>query len=176
MVTHMGFHAMVPEGLGQGRDARLVNPLKARSRFGAPPTTLGGTKSQVAACSGETTRRFGPAGRPPRTPAAPRPGTPGPPDSGCAEMDRRVHAPWLAWTGLCAPTVPGSDGRPVSGCRWETVAAATETGRCRRTNSTSQCRPSVIRVEFYYCRPSFHAGPCTCSAQFTYHSVVGVSE
>jgi hypothetical protein len=210
MITHMGFHAMPPGVSGQGRVAQLVNPLSACSLFGVPLMTPAGAKSQVAACSDRATRRFGRGRRPSPGPAAIRPGPTASAGCGQAGMKRRVHAPWLAWTGLCVPSAPGprgrlpaggppgravsarpggraqglvgrpapmaGSGRLVSGRNWRVRAAGPESGRCRHVNSTSQYSLSGIGVEFYYSWPLFRTGPCTCSAQFTYHSVVGVFE
>jgi hypothetical protein len=209
MITHMGFHAMPPGVSGQGRVAQLVNPLSTCSLFGVPLMTPGSAKSQVAACSGRATRRFGRGRRPGPGPAAIRPDPAASPACGPAGMKRRVHAPWLAWTGLCAPLPPGSSGRLtadgpschavsarlgraqglvrcpaalagpgrlVSGRNWRVRPAGPESGRCRHLNSTSQYPLSGIDVEFYFSWPLFQTGPCTCSAQFTYHSVVGVFE
>jgi hypothetical protein len=209
MITHMGFHAMPPGVSGQGRVAQLVNPLSACSLFGVPLMTPGGTNSQVAACSDGATRRFGRVRRSSPGPAAIRPGPAASASCGPAEMERRVHAPWLAWTGLCVPAVPGPSGRltvgglpgravsaprrraqglvrcpaamagpgpVVSGRNWGVRAAGPESGRCRPVNSTSQYPLSGIGVGFYLSWPLFRTGPCTCSAQFTYHSVVGVFE
>jgi hypothetical protein len=210
MITHMGFHAMPPAVSGQGRVAQLVNPLSTCSLFDVPLMTLRGAKSQVAACSDHATRRFGRGRRPGPGPASIRPGRTGWPDCGQTGMERRVRAPWLAWTGLCARLAPGSGGwltvggppcravsgrprrqaqspvrrsaaisgpwPPVSGRNWRVRAAGPESGRRRHVNSTSQYPLSGIGVEFYSSWPLFQAGPCTCSAQFTYHSVVGVFE
>ena len=113
---------MPPGVSGQGRVAQLVNPLSACSLFGVPLMTPGGAKSQVAACSDRATRRFGRGRRPRPDSAVIRPGPavirPGPTASaGCgpAGMERRVHAPWLAWAGLCARLAPGSGGRLTVG-------------------------------------------------------------
>src|ERR1700761_5609635 len=115
MITHMGFHAMPPGVSGQGRVAQLVNPLSACSLFGLPPMTLRGAKSQVAACSDRATRRFGRGGRPsPGLGAIPL-GPTASASCGPAEMERRVHAPWLGWTGLCVPPAPGPRGRLTVG-------------------------------------------------------------
>jgi hypothetical protein len=209
MITHMGFHAMPPGVSGQGRVAQLVNPLSACSLFGVPLMTPRSAKSQVAACSDRATRRFGRGRRPGPGPAAIRPGPGGSAGCGPAELERRVHAPWLAWTGLCAPSAPGprgrltagglpgravggpgrrapsllghpavmaGPGRLVSGRNWGVRAAGPESGRCRHVNSTSQYPLSGIGVEFYFSWLLFRIRPCTCSAQFTYHSVVGVFE
>jgi hypothetical protein len=209
MITHVGFHTM-PLGVpGQGRVAQLVNPLSARSRIDVPPMPPCAANSQVAACSDHATRRFGRGRRPGLARAATRPGPTASLDRRQAEVKRRVHAPWLAWTGLCASSALGSggwltvggppgravSGRPgrrflgaarrpavatpgrlVSGRNWPVRAAGPESGRCHHVNSTSQYPLSGIGVEFYYRWPLFQTGPCTCSAQFTYHSVVGVFE
>ena len=74
------------------------------------------------------------------------------------------------------PAVMAGPGRLVSGRNWGVRAAGPESGRCRHVNSTSQYPLSGIGVEFYFSWPLFRTGPCTCSAQFTYHSVVGVFE
>ena len=209
MITHMGFHAMPPGVSGQGRVAQLVNPLSACSLFGVALMTPRGAKSQVAACSDRATRRFGRGRRPSLGSAAIRPGPTASASCAQAEMNRRVHAPWLAWTGLCVPSAPGPRGRLtaggppgraasgpgrrvqgpigrpaatvrlgrlVSGRNWGVRAAGPESGRCRPVNSTSQYPLSGIGVEFYFSWPLFQTRPCTCSAQFTYHSVVGVFE
>jgi hypothetical protein len=209
MITHMGFHTMPPGVPGQGRVAQLVNPLSARSRFDGLPMTPCAANSQVAACSDHATRRFGRGRRSVLAPAATRPGSSASLDRGQAGVKRRVHAPWLAWTGLCASPAPGSGGRLtvggppgravkarpgrrlwgaarrpvvarpgrlVSGRNWRVRAAGPQCGRCHHVNSTSQYPLSGIGVEFYYRWPLFQTGPCTCSAQFTYHSVVGVFE
>jgi hypothetical protein len=209
MITHMGFHAMPPAVSGQGRVTQLVNPLSTCSLFDVPLMAPGGAKSQVAACSDHATRRSGRGRRPGPGPAAIRPGPAGRPDRGQAGIDRRVHAPWLAWEGLCARLAPGSGGRltvggppcravsarprrqvqrpvrrpamsgpkpPVVGRNWRVRAAGPESRRRRHVNSTFQYPLSGIGVEFYSSWPLFQAGPCTCPAQFTYHSVVGVFE
>jgi hypothetical protein len=209
MITHMGFHAMPPGVSGQGRVAQLVNPLSACSLFGVALMTPRGAKSQVAGCSGRATRRFGRGRRPSLGSAAIRPGPTASASCAQAEMNRRVHAPWLAWTGLCVPSAPGPRGRLtaggppgraasgpgrrvqgpigrpaatvrlgrlVSGRNWGVGAAGPENRRCRAVNSTSQYPLSGIGVEFYFSWPLFQTRPCTCSAQFTYHSVVGVFE
>ena len=106
MITHMGFHAMLPEAAGQGRAAQLVNPLRANSRFANPVMISGRAKCLVAGCDGRATRRSGW-----RLPAGDRPMGSGPaaamdrfswPPRHSAGVDRAVHHHWLAWTGLCA--------------------------------------------------------------------------
>jgi hypothetical protein len=210
MITHMGFHAMPPGVSGQGRVAQLVNPLSARSLFDVPLMTSSAAKSQVAACSDHATRRFGRGRRPGSAPAATQLGTTASSDREQAGVKRRVHAPCLAWKGLCAPSAPGSGGRltvggspsravgarpgrpvqgparrpaamagpgrPVSGRNCPVRAVGPESGRCRPVNSTSLYPLSGIGVEFYSSWLLFQTRPCTCSAQFTYHSVVGVFE
>lgn len=112
MITHMGFHAMPPGVSGQGRVAQLVNPLSACSLFGVPLMAPRSAKSQVAACSDRATRRFGRGRRPSPGPAAIRPGLTASAGCGQAEMRRRVHAPWLAWTGTVRAVGPGTQ-RPA---------------------------------------------------------------
>jgi hypothetical protein len=107
MITHMGFHAILPRACGQGRAAQLVNPLTANSRFANPVVVANRAKSLVAGCDDGTTRRSRRrrlAGRPP---AGPRRAAAmdrfSPPGRCCTEVDQVVHGHSLAWTGLCAP-------------------------------------------------------------------------
>ena len=107
MITHMGFHAILPRACGQGRVAQLVNPLRANSRFADPAMIANPAKSLVAGCDGGTTRRSGQCGPAGGLPTGPGPdgvtdrfSSPGPRRT---EVDRVVHGHWLAWMGLCAP-------------------------------------------------------------------------
>jgi hypothetical protein len=122
MITHMGFHAILPRACGQGRAAQLVNPLRANSRFADPVMIAKRAKSLVAGCNDGTTRRS----RPYRPTGRPLAG-PGPaatmdrfsqPARPCTEVDRSVHRHWLAWTGLCAPeSAPPGPGPAVPAVR-----------------------------------------------------------
>jgi hypothetical protein len=116
MITHMGFHAILPRAREQGRAAQLVNPLTANSRFAVPVMIAGRAKSLVAGCDGGTTRRSGRTHPAVRPPAGSRPYAArdrfGPPRRCCTEVDRVVHGHWLAWTGLCAPEWAAPRSRP----------------------------------------------------------------
>jgi hypothetical protein len=208
MITHMGFHAMPWDVSGQGRAAQLVNPLSAGSRFDGGLGAAGDTKSQVAACNGQATRRSGRHRCPGQTRAATPAGPPKTPEPASAGVDPSVHARWLPWTALCAPWTarpsgrwaaggpprhraaghPGqraragsrsldpaaTPGRPASGRNDGPCVAGQQTWRNRCVNSTSQYRPGVIVLNFSGRPVLFGTGSCTCSAQFTYHNVVGV--
>jgi hypothetical protein len=114
MITHMGFHAILPRPCGQGRAAQLVNPLTANSRFADRVMAAGPAKSLVAGCDDGTTRRSrrrGLAGCPPAGPRRPAlMDRFSPPGRCCTEVGQVVHGHWLAWTGLCAPE-PAAPGR-----------------------------------------------------------------
>jgi hypothetical protein len=115
MITQMGFHAM-PAGVSrQGRAAQLVNPLSACSLFDVLLMTSGGTKSQVAGCSGRATRRSGRDRRHRPGPARAGRGREDFPAARRAGVSHGVHGHWLAWTALCAVGGRPQAGRPACG-------------------------------------------------------------
>jgi hypothetical protein len=136
MITHMGFHATVPRGAGQGRAAQLVNPLRTYSRFGRALMIAGRAKSQAAGCNDAGTRRSGVLRRPGRLRARPRSAAPAgrfsAPRSRCAEVDRPVHPLRLRWTALCAPGFAASGARPAAGSEPGVVAGRHPAGRIPR--------------------------------------------
>jgi hypothetical protein len=118
MITHMGFHAMVPGAGEQGRAAQLVNPLRAYSRSGQAPMIAIRAKPQVAGCNDDGTRRSRRRGRADRRPAQLRSAVlmdrfsaPLPP---CAGVDQAVHRLSLRWTALCAPESAAPVRRPAT--------------------------------------------------------------